>query len=118
MQHYFGISAEIKQTFPHGFISTKLFPASFCELGIERFKGELQTLPSSVRDAVLQSLEERVKDYGMEYVLPSSMRSLSGVAPAANQARWSMRYHHIPATTAAMVAKFGRSVKPIRRSGT
>ena len=26
---------------PHGFITTKLFPASFCELGVGRFQAEL-----------------------------------------------------------------------------
>ena len=30
--HYFGLEAEIEQSFPHGFITTKLFPASFCVL--------------------------------------------------------------------------------------
>jgi hypothetical protein len=75
-QHYFQISAEIRQTFPHGFISTKLFPASFCELGIERFKQDLHALPSPVRDAVIQSLRERVEENGLEYVLPSNLREL------------------------------------------
>src|ERR1035438_355061 len=46
-----GLEAEIDQSFPHGFITTKLFPASFCELGIERFRAELLALPGSVRDA-------------------------------------------------------------------
>ncbi len=32
LQHYFGLEAEVHQSFPHGFITTKLFPASFCEL--------------------------------------------------------------------------------------
>ena len=42
--HYFGLSAEIEQRFPHGFITTKLFPASYCELGVERFRRELEAL--------------------------------------------------------------------------
>jgi len=44
-QHYFGLSVEIQQNFPHGFITTKLFPASFCELGVQRFNRELAYLP-------------------------------------------------------------------------
>ncbi len=40
-RHYFGLEAEIEQSFPHGFITTKLFPASFCEMGVERFRREL-----------------------------------------------------------------------------
>lgn len=43
MKHYFGLEAQIAQSFPHGFIITKLFPASFCEVGIELFRAELRT---------------------------------------------------------------------------
>jgi hypothetical protein len=35
-KHWFGLEATIDQSFPHGFITTKLFPASFCELGEAR----------------------------------------------------------------------------------
>src|ERR1039457_5041809 len=70
LQHYFGLEAEIEQSFPHGFITTKLFPASFCELGVERFRAELLALPGSVRDAVQWSLRERAAEHGLPYVLP------------------------------------------------
>jgi hypothetical protein len=70
------------QTFPHGFITTKLFPASFCELGIERFKSDLYALPAQVRGTVIKSLRERVAEYGLEYVLPSTLRELT-TAPEA-----------------------------------
>jgi hypothetical protein len=76
LRHYFGLEAKIVQNFPHGFITTKIFPASFCELGIERFRRELNELPSSVRDAVLLSLRERVAEHGIEYVLPTELRGL------------------------------------------
>ena len=65
LRHYFGLEAEIEQSFPHGFITTKLFPASFCELGIERFRTELFGLPAIVRDAVIASLRERVAEHGL-----------------------------------------------------
>src|SRR3990170_2184474 len=29
-QYWFGLEADIEQSFPHGFITTRLFPASFC----------------------------------------------------------------------------------------
>lgn len=32
-RHFFGFDADIEQDFQHGFITTKVFPASFCELG-------------------------------------------------------------------------------------
>jgi len=70
LHHYFGFDAEIEQDFPHGFITTKIFPASFCPLGIRRFLREIEALPAGVRDSVLASLGERAKQYGEEYVIP------------------------------------------------
>lgn len=76
LSHYFGLTAVIDQDFPHGFITTKLFPASYCEMGISRFHRELQSLPTSVYDAVIASLRERAEEHGVEYVLPSALRTL------------------------------------------
>lgn len=70
LHYYFGIDAEIEQDFPHGFITTKIFPASFCSLGLQRFAGEMNALPADVRDAVMVSLRERAKEHGDEYVMP------------------------------------------------
>jgi hypothetical protein len=78
LRHYFGLLAEVRQDFPHGFITTKLFPASFCELGVERFRQELEGLPVAVREAVVLSLRERAREHGLEYVLPSALRGLIG----------------------------------------
>ena len=75
-RHYFGLEAEIQQSFPHGFITTKLFPASFCELGIERFRTELVGLPQPVREAVMASLRDRVQEHGLEFVLPGSLAGI------------------------------------------
>ncbi len=75
-RHFFGFDAPIEQDFRHGFITTKIFPASYCELGVERFERELAALPSRVRDAVLLSLKERAADHGPEFVVPSRLRSL------------------------------------------
>jgi hypothetical protein len=77
VQHYFGISADIRQNFQHGFITTKIFPASFCELGIDRFKRELKKLPLEVSEAVIKSLRDRILDHGIEYVLPTSLSDLA-----------------------------------------
>ena len=76
LRHYFNLEAQIIQDFPHGFITTKVFPASFCELGVERFRVELQDLPPSVREAVLLSLRDRVKEHGVRYVIPNSLADL------------------------------------------
>lgn len=76
--HYFGLEADVVQDFPHGFITTKVFPASFCEFGIARFERELKSLPNVVRLAVILSLRGRAKEYGIEYVLPKKLKSLLG----------------------------------------
>lgn len=48
--HFFGFDAQIEQEFPQGFITTKIFPASFCEMGTARFEREFGALPQSIRD--------------------------------------------------------------------
>jgi len=68
--------AEIIQDFPHGFIKTKVFPASFCELGVDRFRQELDGLPEGVRAAVVMSLRDRAQEHGREYVVPRSLVDL------------------------------------------
>ena len=74
--HYFGLDAQVVQDFPHGFIVTKIFPASFCELGVERFRGELERLPGGVRAAVVKSLWDRAKEHGRKYVVPGTLALL------------------------------------------
>lgn len=76
LRHYFGVTAEIQQSFPHGFITTKIFPASFCELGVARFIAELNSLPAAVQKSVLDSLRERTAEHGVEFVLPSSIANI------------------------------------------
>ena len=68
--HLFGFapSKEISNNFPHGFIVTKVFPASSCSLGIKRYSKELSLLPKEIKEEILFSLEDRVKEYGKEYV--------------------------------------------------
>ena len=73
LTHYFGINKEVKRNFQHGFITTRLFPASFCEKGIERFQNELDNLPKSVKEEVMQSLRAKIDKHGREYVLPQSL---------------------------------------------
>jgi len=75
-RHFFGFDAEIEQNFPHGFITTKIFPASFCELGALRFTRELADLPPVVREGVRGSLRDRAVEHGIEYVVPSALRHL------------------------------------------
>ena len=73
-QHYFGIEAQISQNFPHGFITTKIFPASFSEMGVSRFSREFSALPENTKNAVVSSLRDRSQEHGTDFVLPPSLR--------------------------------------------
>ena len=73
LRHYFNLDAVIVQDFPHGFITTKLFPASFCEMGIQRFQREMAALPSTVQAAVIESLRDRIAEHGRDYVVPDQL---------------------------------------------
>ncbi len=76
LSHYFGLRASIEQDFPHGFITTKLFPGSYCEMGVSRFRKELASLPLGVSDTVIRSLRDRAAEYRVEYVLPTELQHL------------------------------------------
>lgn len=76
LRHFFNIDHEIIQDFAHGFITSKVFPASYCELGIARFKRELDSLPVSVREAVIASLRDRATEHGRVDVLPEALAGL------------------------------------------
>jgi hypothetical protein len=75
-RYFFGLDADIEQDFPHGFVTTKIFPASFCEKGIARFERELDELPVVVRMNVIASLRDRVAEHGAEWVLPSRLAAI------------------------------------------
>ena len=70
------IETDIKQEYRHGFHATEYYPASFCELGIVRFRAEVASLPEQVREEVIVSLRDREKEHGIEYVLPTELRYL------------------------------------------
>lgn len=76
LEHYFGLEANVVQAFPHGFVTTKHFPSSFCEMGLERFARELEAVPKHVRGAVVESLRARMVEHGIEYVVPRGLRHL------------------------------------------
>jgi len=72
LEHYFGLRAHIVQDFPHGFIDARAkLPASFCELGVERFRREMYSLPTDVRDSVVASLVGWREKYNKEIIVPS-----------------------------------------------
>jgi hypothetical protein len=76
LKHYFDLNADVEQVFPQGFVTTKIFPASYSELGIERFACELASLPVQTRTAVEASLRDRAAEHGAQYVLPTKLRHL------------------------------------------
>ena len=58
--------------FPHGFIAEKVvMPADFCELGVQRFKHDLQRFAAIAEDitASLRAAEARLRDWRLVYPL-------------------------------------------------
>jgi very-short-patch-repair endonuclease len=55
-----GLSDEIyfDTAFPHGWITSDIFPASFCEAGIARFYTEFANLPKHIRQMVYDNIHE------------------------------------------------------------
>jgi len=82
LQYFFNIRGiEVKQDFPHGFIDKKaVLPASYCELGIERFIYEFRRLPKNVQDRITKSLKDSSEKNGIEYVVPRLIKEELGMS--------------------------------------
>jgi len=55
-----GWTLKFNTDFPHGFVTTRYFPARFCGAGIERFDFELKSLPEDLSASVRASLAAHV----------------------------------------------------------
>lgn len=76
----FGIDCQtVNMTYGHGFIAdtkTLVLPASFCELGIIKFKRDLEKF-SCIRTDIIESLRTKISKLGdIDLVLPPSLRYL------------------------------------------
>ena len=83
-KHYFGDifnGIHIEQDYPHGFIKSKVFPASYCALGVERFMAELHDLPEKEFVEVVTNLFDHAFDtaYAPEFVVPGAMADLFNI---------------------------------------
>ena len=83
-KHYFGDlfdGIHIEQDYPHGFIKSKVFPASYCALGVERFMAELHDLPYDIFVEILMNLFDRAFDeaYAPEFIIPGVMADLFNI---------------------------------------
>ena len=70
----FGFDCEFEQKYPHGFVSRKstmIFPANFCELGVQRFRNDMRRF-SCVSKEIINSLKDAVDVHPIETVLPPS----------------------------------------------
>lgn len=76
VKELFEIDKEFKQVYPHGFISdakTLVLPADFCELGIMKFKSDLERFPEIQQD-IIESLQVKIEKLGdIRKVLPPSL---------------------------------------------
>lgn len=68
-EYYFGEKYGIETDFAHGFITTKVFPASFCTLGLKRYESEMASLPDNITGDVKSSLKEQCDKLGEMYVM-------------------------------------------------
>lgn len=75
IRHFLGIDQDDYNIYPHGVIDKKcLLPADFCELGIDRFKREMNSLPVSIQRDVIGSLQVKEKELGdRRLVLPPGL---------------------------------------------
>lgn len=70
-EHFFGIKFDIESDFPHGFITTKVLPASFCPIGHAAAKAIFDLLPDNVKADIVASLREKSKALPAQYVFYS-----------------------------------------------
>lgn len=78
VKRLFDKDVKIEQIYPHGFIAdekTLILPADFCELGIARFKKDLEFY--GCKKDILESLKIKVEKLGdINLVLPPSLQYL------------------------------------------
>lgn len=78
--YYFNKKISIEQNYRHGFVSDKAaLPASFCELGINKFKLEFDALSENIKFEIVKSLKEKIEKYGEHYVLPTSLKYILSI---------------------------------------
>ena len=74
----FNVDLDIEQVYPHGFIDEKcILPADFCELGVERFKSDINRFANEAEE-IINSLKTKTAKlkYGVDEVLPKSLKYL------------------------------------------
>lgn len=73
----FGMDIAVEQTYPHGFIDKAcILPADFCELGLDKFKNDLDRLPG-IKTDIISSLRNKISELGtVEAVVPRSLSFL------------------------------------------
>ena len=66
----------IEQIFPHGFIvenSTMVYPADFCELGLDRFSRDINGLFYFAKEEIIKNLTDKCKKYDRQIIIPNSL---------------------------------------------
>jgi hypothetical protein len=66
----------VETSFPHGWVTADVFPASFCEAGFDRFVREFTALPNEIQDSLLVSIEDNSSFHGDEVVMTRKQRAI------------------------------------------
>ena len=82
IKELFNIDFNYTQTYKHGFIAnlkTLVLPADFCELGISKFKNDLERFKSA-KNEIIDSLKVKIEKLGnIDLVLPPSLHYLVNI---------------------------------------
>jgi len=72
----FGKSVAMDQAYPHGFVDSKVvMPCDFCELGVKRFKHDLERF-GAIYPSIISSLKSKIAELKIKdkrFVLPESL---------------------------------------------
>jgi hypothetical protein len=77
-------NVNIIQDFPHGFIESKIYPSYYCELGIDKFKEQLNEINKQFPNICLNikdSLIDKIKNEDIEYIIPHGIYNYFKIDP-------------------------------------
>jgi hypothetical protein len=72
----FNIDINFIQYFPHGFVTTITLPSYFCEMGVNKFKKDLERF-AYIKNDIIKSLKDKLaKLKNIDLVLPTTLQDI------------------------------------------